>query len=522
MSNRPRFALAVLTAALSASCSSWEVTKREVVTPVNQLVHFDYPAAFKRQDIEAVVSCYAPAMRDWGQVDAQAILERFDRIDRARCVIHNAAAPDSDGALRAECVLRVDGERDGQRRTWEQERVITASAAGGQWQISAVETGRTVDVSATTTFREEAEERGLIANSRSRGVPTLSGGLAPDLASSGLALGDVNGDGLDDVLLISGDRLRLFQNRAGRFEDVTESSGLVTPLEGECRCGYFADMDNDGDADLFVGFVGHEDLLFENLGDGRFREVPREQSGLQSTGHTVSACFGDFDADGDLDLYVVSGNDLRVTLHNDPRDATNGKPNHYFRNDGRGRFQEATEAAGLEDTHWGLACAVSDYDRDGDLDLFVANDVGFDLLYRNRGDGTFEDVADDVGLGYHGSSMSAAFGDVNGDGWPDLYATGMASNSRWLLHQPGFPLPTPWIVTTLFRGFVIEAMWEMFHGNRLYLNQGDGTFADISTQTDTYWTGWAATGVMFDFDNDTHTDMYTANGFWTGEKNYDC
>lgn len=522
MPNSPRLALAVLAALMSASCTSWEVTKREVVTPVNQLVHRDYPAAFKRQDVEAVVSYYSPELRDWGQADAREILERFDRVDRSRCVIHNASAPDSEGTLRAECVLRVDGERDGQRRTWEQERVITARADGGRWEISGVEMGRTIDVSAETTFREEARERGLIAANRSRGVPTLSGGKAPDLASSGLALGDVDGDGQDDVLLVSGDRLRLFQNRGGHFEDVTEASGIVTPPEGECRCGYFGDIDNDGDADLFVGMVGHENLLFENLGGGRFREVPQAASGLLSTGHTVSACFADFDVDGDLDLYVVSGNDIRVTLHDDPRDATNGKPNLYFVNDGRGRFQEATEAAGLEDTHWGLACAVSDYDRDGDLDLFVANDVGLDQLYRNRGDGTFEDVADEVGLGYNGSSMSAAFGDVNGDGWPDLYATGMASNSRWLLHQPAFPLPTPWIVTTLFRGFVIEAMWEMFHGNRLYLNQGDGTFADVSIPTDTYWTGWALTGVLFDYDNDTHTDLYTANGFWTGEKDYDC
>ena len=95
MPNSPRLALAVLAALMSASCTSWEVTKREVVTPVNQLVHRDYPAAFKRQDVEAVVSYYSPELRDWGQADAREILERFDRVDRSRCVIHNASAPDS-------------------------------------------------------------------------------------------------------------------------------------------------------------------------------------------------------------------------------------------------------------------------------------------------------------------------------------------------------------------------------------------------------------------------------------------
>lgn len=514
--------LSLLLTALLSACTSWEVTKQEVVTPYNRLVHFDYPAAFRGADVEAVVACYGPDLEGWGRADAESVLSGFDRVDRARCVIHDARAPDDDGILEADCVLRIDGVVDGVPRTFEQERVVRGALVDGAWKIVGVDAGRTMDVGGRPRFREEAAERGLVAMNRSRGIPALDGSLVPDLSSSGLALGDVDVDGLDDVLLVSGDRLRLFHNLGGEFDEITEAAGLETPATGECRCAYFGDVDGDGDPDLFVGLVGAQDVLFENLGDGRFRELAPEQSGIETAGYTTGACLADFDRDGDLDLFVISGNEVRHTTHNDPRDATNGNPNLYFENDGHGRFTEATEAAGLQDTRWALACATSDYDRDGDVDLFVANDVGLDLLYRNRGDGTFENVAEESGLGFYGSSMSAAFGDVNGDGWPDLYATGMASNSRWLLNQPGFPLPTPWIVTTLFRPFVIEGMWEMFHGNRLYLNQGDGSFAEVSIPTRSYWCGWALSGVFLDYDNDTHLDVYVANGFWTGEKDYDC
>ena len=505
-----------------SACATWEDTRRDIAQPFNRLVHFDYPEALQSRNSTRVAALFAPDLRPWAEQDSREVTGPFMSIERARVVIHNASPPDENGAVRSECVLRLDGTSLSEPFTWEQERIITAQPIDGEWRITAIETGRTVGVVPSTSFSEEASSRGLIATNRSRGMPDRAGVLQTYLGGSGVAVGDVDNDDLDDLLLVSGDRLRLFRNDGGTFTDDSTARGITTPTQGECRCAYFADIDNDGDKDLFVGMLQRENLLFLNDGNGRFEAVPESISGLGSTGYTSSACFGDFDSDGDLDLFVVNGEDMYVTDPQPVIAAKNGKANQFFLNDGDGTFTEATAESGLGDTGWGLACATSDYDRDGDLDLFVANDVGPDMLYRNLGDGTFEDVSQSAGIVFRGSSMSADFGDVNGDGWPDLYVAGMASNSRWVLHQPGFPLPANFLLNFFFASRVRELMWEMFHGNRLYLNGGDGTFHEISQETRSYWLGWAWSSVFLDYDNDTHLDIYGVNGFWTGEEPEDC
>ena len=503
---------------LHSGCASWDETREQIVDPLNRLVHADYPQALLTGDPDQVAGLFSDELREWAVEDAHSMLDPFEFIDRSRCVIHASDPPGDDGSVRTECVLRLDGLKADGLCTFEQDRVITARPAADGWRITAVEIGATREIATGSRFEDQATERGLIAVSRSRGMPDRSGTMQTYLGSSGVAVGDANGDGLDDLLLVSGDRLRLFLNDDGNFTETTAAAGIETPATGECRCAYFGDIDNDGDADLFVGMLEHPNLLFENLGGGRFREVPESESGLCSLGHTSSACFGDFDRDGNLDLVVVNGNNIYLEHPDPPYAAKNGHADFYFKGSGDGRFVEATEEAGLGDTGWALACAASDYDRDGDLDLFVANDLGLDLLYQNQGDGTFRDVAGDAGIIYHGSSMSADFGDLNGDGWPDLYVSGMASNSRWVLNQPGFPLPAPIPIRWLFKGMILDILWEMFHGNRLYLNQGDGTFRDVSLETKSYWLGWAWSSLFLDFDNDGLLDIYGVNGFYTGEQ----
>ena len=515
--------LPVTLVVLVASCASWEETRREIVTPLNQLVHFDYPQALRGGDTARTTSLFAPELQEWAMQDLMDITGRFSRIDRSRCVIYDSAPPDDTGAVRTECVLRLDGISNGASFTWQQDRVITARSVAGEWKITGVETGHSISVPSATVFAEEAGARGLIAPNKSRGSLDRTGVFRTYLGSAGVAVGDADGDGADDLLMISGDRLRLFLNRDGQFENVTESSGIVTPDQGECRSGYFADIDNDGDQDLFVAMLEGENLLFENEGRGKFRSVPCSESGLVTThGQTSSACFGDFDRDGDLDLVLANGNNVYLIDPDPERNARNGFADQYFRNNGDGTFVDATEEAGIGETGWSLACSVSDFDKDGDLDLYIGNDIGLDVLYANRGDGTFEDVTEDAGLTYPGASMSTDFGDVNGDGWPDLYVAGMASNSRWMLRQPGFPVPAPWPISWLFRGYVLDVMWQMFHGNRLYLNNRDGTFREESIASRSDWLGWAWSAVFLDYDNDGLLDIYCANGFLTGEDSADC
>ena len=123
---------ALLLCLLLSSCASWADTRREVVTPLNKLVHADYPKAIKARDASAVIRMFAPAQRAFATKDIQSILGRFSRIDRCRCVIHDSAAAADDGSVRTECVLRVDGVSLGEPLTWEQERVITAQPIDGR------------------------------------------------------------------------------------------------------------------------------------------------------------------------------------------------------------------------------------------------------------------------------------------------------------------------------------------------------------------------------------------------------
>ena len=516
--------LCLLAVGLSlASCASWDATRQEIIKPLNQLVHFDYPEALRSQASERVAQLFSPELAEWAAEDAREIAGRFTRIDRCRCVIYDATSPDDTGAIRTDCVVRLDGLIDGTRVTWRQERAITARPILGEWRIIEIELGKTLEPITTTVFEEEAQERGLIAHNRSRGTLDRAGVEQTFLASAGVSVGDADGDGLDDLLMLSGDKIRLFLNRGGEFEDVTERSGLITPETGECRCGYFADIDGDGDQDLFVAIFLGTNLLFVNDGDAVFHQVFPEESGLITEhGQTSSACFGDFDGDGDLDLVLANGSNIYTTDPEPKRNARNGFADQFFRNNGDGTFYEATEEVGLGETGWALAVSASDIDKDGDLDLFIGNDIGNDVMYLNRGDGTFEDISESAGVVYAGSSMSADFGDVNGDGWPDLYVSGMASNSRWILRLPGFPLPVPFPLDVMFRSQIVDVMWEMFHGNRLYLNNQDGTFREVSKETRSDWLGWAWASLFLDYDNDGFLDIYCANGMWTGEEATDC
>jgi hypothetical protein len=377
---------------------------------------------------------------------------------------------------------------------------------------------REVEADGAPRFEEEAGTRGLVFANRSRGVTDREGVPRIYHPGTGLSARDVDGDGLEDLLLVGGGDLRLFHNKGGRFRDETAARGIVTPPQGECRCGIFGDVDGDGDPDLFVAVVEGDDLLFLNDGDGRFEQVPLAERGLSSTRQATGACFADFDRDGDLDLFVACGMNLMQVEPDPIYDAKNGTANRYYRNLGGGRFEDATEEAGVGDPGWALACTTADVDQDGDTDLFVANDFGRDMLYRNRGDGTFEDASDEAGLTYRTSSMSADFGDLNGDGLPDLLVSGMGSNSRWIVRMPGFPARGPFPISLLLRTQILDTMWEMLHGNRFFLSQPSGVYAEASAARGIHDQEWAWGSVWFDVDNDGDLDCYGVNGFWSGDE----
>jgi len=325
----------------------------------------------------------------------------------------------------------------------------------------------------------------------------------PETMGSGVAFLDFDGDGRQDLLFVDSTRLpggttpegnpALYRNLGeGRFEDVTRAVGLTAGLYGIGVTS--ADYDNDGDADVYLTGWG-PNLLFRNDG-GRFSDVTA-QAGVGAPGFSTSATWLDYDGDGQLDLFVANyvrwspEEDLFCTLDGQSKsyctpESYPGQSPTLYRNDGDGGFQDVTAQAGLSDpTSKALGVAVIDFDDDGHPDLFVANDTQPDKLYRNRGDGSFEDVAMLAGVAFSEEGKARAGMGVDA---ADYDASGRAS---------------------LVVGNFSNEMIALFH------NEGTGLFIDEAPVSDL---GRASLQTLtfacffFDYDLDGWLDIFASNG----------
>ena len=334
----------------------------------------------------------------------------------------------------------------------------------------------------------------------------------PETMGAGAALFDYDNDGRLDIFLVNGALIeeptpkgtipkktgpeywnRLYHQKAdGTFEDVTQKAGLEGVGYG---MGVAAgDYDNDGFEDLYVTAYGGN-RLYHNNGDGTFRDVT-EKAGVGGSGWSSSAAWVDLDNDGFLDLVVLrylqwDFDDIWCGEHREGFRAY-CHPDYFkaavplvYHNNGNGTFTEVAQKIGLAKPAKGLGIAIADYDRDGHIDLFFANDSMVEHLYHNKGDGTFEEVGLLAGIaadidGHTYAGMGVDFSDYDNDGWPDIVVTNLA-NQRYAL----------------------------------YHNNGDGTFnysspaAGISRMTMTH-SGWGVR--FFDFDNDGWKDLLIAQG----------
>jgi len=214
--------------------------------------------------------------------------------------------------------------------------------------------------------------------------------------------------------------------------------------------------------------------------------------------------------------------DHETTVPRPSYDARNGVPGTLYRNRGDGTFEDVTDRAGVGSRGWDLAAAFGDYDGDGWPDLYVANEFGSNVLYRNEGDGTFTDRTTESGTADGGAGMGVAWGDADGDGDLDLYVSGMHANTGWALFHPDFPLPVPWrfrllgLFTDEVRRRSEEFVDRLTRGSTLFRNDGDGTFADVSDEAGVRDAQWAWSAAFLDYDNDGDLDLYAANGFISG------
>ena len=353
-----------------------------------------------------------------------------------------------------------------------------------------------------------------------------------------------------------------------QFVDVTQEAGIHWKhTDGRSGEKYFMetlgsgaaffDYDADGDPDLYFvngaplpGYVAQEtptNCLYRNNGDGTFTDVT-ENAGVGDTGYGHGCAVGDYNNDGQLDLYV-----------------TNYGTNRLYRNNGDGTFTDVAEVAGVTESRWSSSCAFADYDRDGNLDLYVVNYIVFDIdenpwcglkekgiraycepdnfpaqsdtLFRNNGDGTFTDVTKSAGI-YNttGKGLGVVWGDYNNDGAPDIYVANDSTenffyhnNGDGTFEEVGFMIGVALSedgaaengMGTAFGDWNNDGWLDLTvtnyaqQTNTLYHNDTDGFFTDATATTKTAqltypYLGWAT--AFIDYDNDGYQDLFVANG----------
>ena len=340
---------------------------------------------------------------------------------------------------------------------------------------------------------------------------------------NGLAIGDADGDGLEDIYVPTAAGLPNILYRAGAdgaFTDVSRESG-VDLLDGTSQA-LFLDLDNDSDQDLFLVTEQRLAVLL-NDGSGRFLHLEDAVAkNAAGTATPLSATAADYDLDGLVDLYICSyvfwrggsnsaGTRLPIPYH----EAHNGATNILLRNLGAGRFENATAASGLDanNQRFSFAAAWGDYDGDGYPDLYIANDFGSNNLWRNRGDGTFEETTVDAGVEDVGAGMSVSWEDYDNDGDLDLYIGNMFSAAGQRVTGGDDYKVDDRQLQSVYRRHA--------RGNSLFRNSGDGTFEDVSIESGAWFGRWAWGSDFLDFNLDGHEDIYVQNGFLTNSREHD-
>jgi len=336
----------------------------------------------------------------------------------------------------------------------------------------------------------------------------------------GVAVGDVDGDGLQDLYFTSNlGSNKLYRNRGNyNFEDITDKAG-VADADGWKTGVTMADVNGDGHVDIYVSGVDYltmrgRNVLYINNGNATFTDRTREY-GLEFVGYATQALFFDYDGDGDLDMYLLnnSTHDERTIGSRTQRGRRNPRAGDRLYRNENNNFADVSEAAGVAEKGvdgYGLGVVASDVNGDGCPDLYVANDFqGDDYLYINNCNGTFtESLAKSIG---HTSqfSMGVDAADFNNDGRSDLVVLDMLPDSEAILKTSANAESFNIYNLRLQAGY-----HPQFARNTLQLNRGKGKFSEIGYLTGVFATDWSWAALFADLDNDGRKDLFITNGIY--------
>ncbi|MDB4281797.1 CRTAC1 family protein [Paraglaciecola sp.] len=340
--------------------------------------------------------------------------------------------------------------------------------------------------------------------------------VPPAFGGGGVAAEDIDGDGLVDLLILSGGGNKLYRNTGKGFKDITEEAGLIwnrktDNLPGEPRQPLIADIDNDGKQDIVITYVNDKHRVYRNKGNGVFEDVT-EFSNLGGDGLVGGpATLLDVNNDGLLDIYIAYfGNYLQGVLPTLKRKNTNGTHNELFINKGGFVFEKQVDALGANNIGWGQALTHTDINQDGWQDIIVGNDFGVNAYYINKQGKRFVDISEAIGTAKASYTMNLSLTDLNRDGLPDIYV----SNIVLMNKDEKYTLPNE-DTAAKFNPDKLANM-RVVEGNDLFVSslKDKKLNYQLSKKVGRGYssTGWAWDADFWDVDNDGDEDLYVVNG----------
>jgi len=343
----------------------------------------------------------------------------------------------------------------------------------------------------------------------------------------GVAVGDINNDGLEDIYFSANQESnKLYLNQGNlKFKDITKKANVEDKL-GWTTGITLIDINADGWLDIYVCKSGslannpqRENKLYINQHDNTFKEEAKKY-GLNFDGFSVQSYFFDMDNDGDLDMYLVNHRpDFRQSVIIDLKRDTEIKEyssDQMYRND-NGKFTNISKESGIQNRAWGLSASIGDFNQDGWLDVYVANDFFHpDYLYINNKNGTFTDKALTYFKHTSNNSMGSDFADINNDLYPDLYVVDMMAED----HIRGKKNMASMNADNF--NIIVNANYHhQYMTNVLQLNNQNNTYSDIAQQANIAKTDWSWAPLIADFDNDGYKDIFVTNGIENDLSNQD-